>query len=834
MQPNARKFSLSGEWMAESIPNPALSDRYDCTEHLCFPAQVPGSTLNDLIRADIAPRDVFWRDNAELVQKYENYNWKYTKAFVLEDVPAHTELVFERLDTYADIYLNGTHIAFCDNGYIEHRFDVTEHLKIGENNLEIRFCSPINYTLNKPKRSGAFTTERMYNRRVQCTYGWDWTMRFVTTGIPGDCYLVSPASEIEIADLYIYTKSADADAAAIGIDVTLSERSCDGILAFCVFSPDGMLVRKYERYCREKDFRISMDLPKPALWYPVGYGEQPLYTLSVRYGDEEICRETFGIRTLQILQLEDEPGSENYEKCVELKKSEFSKHYDKNENFSGFILKVNGVKILCKGANWVPVHPFETEGMEEKILRILHLSRDAGINIIRVWGGGYIEKNCFYDECSRLGILVLQDFFMACGSYPEKEEWFIRQLSREAEYAARTLRNQPALAWWHGDNENAIGGCDTDTDYCGRDSAYLGLEPMIRKLDPYRPFLPSSPYGGKTYASNTVGSTHNTQFMSFMFEYFDKCGLTDYKEYLATMNARFVSEEPIFGASTRAALRTMMTDEDIFGADDAMWKYHTKSNPFMEKHLLDYYAIMAEKVFGKFEDGADRLFKLQLVQCEQVRLSLERTGREKWFSSGIVYWMLADCWPSAAGWSIIDHNGIPKPAYYAFKQSGGDMGASITKSANGSLSLCVFNHTPHAKQVKYRYTHIQNNQITQQGEWMSLCIPANEKVAVDCLALSANALLYAEVCDGEATVRTFYREGALPIRRADTDALTLVREGNILTVTADTYLQAVALESEDCHTVWSDNYFSMLPGETRVIRSSTSAEAEIIAYTLSV
>ncbi len=833
MQTSAYKFSLNGDWMAESMPNPTLADRYELSDSLRFTAHVPGSTLNDLILAGIAPKDIFWRDNAEAVQKYENYHWKYTKCFTLEEIRPYTELVFERLDTYCDIYLNGAHIAFCDNGYIEHRFGVEHQLKIGENTLEVYFYSPINYTLNKPPLEGAFTTERLYNRRVQCTYGWDWTMRFVTTGIPGECCLLSPASDMEIEALYIYTKYADTDAATVGVDVTLSAQSCDGLVTFCILSPDGSVARKYERYCREMDFRISMDIPKPSLWYPAGYGEQPLYTLCILYRDTEICRETFGIRTVQILQLEDEVGSDSYEKCMELKKTAFSEHYDKNEQFSGFILRVNGVNILCKGANWVPIHPFETEGMEEKILRILRLSRDVGINIIRVWGGGYIEKKCFYDECSRLGILVLQDFFMACGAYPEKEEWFIRQLSREAEYAARTLRNQPSLAWWHGDNENAVGGCDTDTDYRGRDSAYLGLEPVIRKLDPHRPFLPSSPYGGKTYASNTVGTTHNTQFMSFMFEYFDQCELTDYKEYLATMNARFVSEEPIFGASTRASLRSMMTDADIFGTDDAMWKYHTKTNPYLEKHLLDYYSIMAEKVFGAFENGADRLFKLQLVQCEQVRLSLERTGREKWFSSGVIYWMLADCWPTAAGWSIIDHDGIPKPAYYAFGHSGGDLGASVTRCANGELSLCVFNHTLHAKQIRYRYTVIQSNRIAEQGEWTALVVDANQKTAAACPALAENALLYVEVSDGTRLVSTFYREGKLPVRRAAEDAITVKRVGNSFTVTAHTYLQAVALESDDCHAVWSDNYFSMLPGETRTVTSSVNAPAEVIAYTLS-
>ncbi len=829
-----RRIALTGAWQVSSLPNDLLG----IYEPLQFEGNVPGSTLNDLIRAGIAVGDVFWRDNAETVQKYENYNWKYTKSFSLESVPQKTvELVFERLDTYCDITLNGTPVAHTENGYIEHRFDVTELLKAGENRLEVVFTSPINDTVGRPVREGAFTQERMYARRIQCTYGWDWTMRFVTTGIYGDCYLAYAVDDMELRDVYIYTKSADDEAAELGLDVELTAESGAGVLSFAILDPSGTPVRRFERFCKEPRFRLSCCISAPALWYPLGYGAQPLYTLEIKHGEQLLYTERFGIRTVQILQLADEEGGAYRQKALAIKESAASRHYDRNEESVGFILKVNGTKILCKGANWVPLSPFETEGLEQKIEHVLQLSARAGVNILRVWGGGYVEKKHFYDTCSRLGILVLQDFFMACGSYPEKEAWFLAHLRKEAEYTVHFLRNQPCLAWWHGDNENAIGGCDTDTDYRGRDSAYLGLADAVWTLDHHRAFLPSSPYGGKSYASNTVGTTHNTQFLSYMFEYIEQSDCADYKEYFELLNARFVSEEPIFGASSLASLRRIMTEADIFGGDDAMWKYHTKTNPYMDRHLLDYYDMLAAKIFGKAADPTDGLFRMQYIQCELIRLTLERTRREKWFSSGIVYWMLADCWPTAAGWSIIDYYGAPKAAYYAFCRSAKPLIASFVKDGEGRAALYVTHDGTALGDICCRVSILADGQIRKTTEYKLAAIGvdrANQTHLLGKLALAPGEVAVADVTDGIESTRTFYRHGALPLTRADAADYTVSMTDKIVTVTAHTYLQAVSLESATTDTMWSDNDFIMLPGESCTVTAlSGTAEGTVVsAYTV--
>ncbi len=819
MDKSVKRISLNGEWRAASVKNGLLPERQGEYKELSFVGHVPGSTLSDLIKAGITVGDIFYRDNAETVQHFESYNWTYSRVFEFSGSAEGAVLVFERLDTYCDIYLNGTHIAFCDNGYIEHRFAVDEVLRVGENKLDLHFYSPINYTLGKKRLNAAFTRERLYNRRIQCTYGWDWTMRFVTTGIYGDCYIELPDSDMRVESAYIYTKSASDAFASVGFDITLHERSGEGILDFEIISPSGKTVRRLSRFCREKFFRFSLDLRSPELWYPIGYGAQPIYTLSVKSGDREIFSERFGIRIVQILQLPDEVGSEEYVRCLELKTTDFSQIYDKNEEFSGFTVLVNGVKILCRGANWVPLSPFETEGLEDKIERVLRLSAYAGVNMLRVWGGGYIEKRRFYDCCSRLGILVLQDFFMACGQYPEKEDWFISQLRREAEYTVKYLRNQPCLAWWHGDNENAVNGCGTDSDYQGRDSAYLGLAERVWSLDPYREFLPSSPFGGNKYASNTVGTTHNTQYLVNIFEFYDKGDITKYKEYTELLSARFISEEPCFGSASLSALKKMMSESDIYSSDDTMWKYHTQNNPGLEKHLLDYYSILAERVLGRFVSPSDRLFKLQYIQCELVRLSLERMRREPEFNSGVLFWMLADCWPAACGWSLIDYYGGAKPALYTFKRMGMPLRPAFGVKKDGALPLVISNIFAVPMTCEYEIISVRGSEMTALTERTSVTVGARANVCLHIICPPEDGeLLVCRLTCGEESATAFYKDGTLALKEAKENVdYTVTETESEITITASTYLQAAGIEFEDECALSSDNYFSLLPGESKTV-----------------
>lgn len=796
-----QKISLNGLWKVSGendFPN--------------FTGNVPGSVLNDLQNSGITENDFFYRDNAEKIQHFENYNWQYTKKFQLSKKDCFYKLIFENLDTYCDVYVNGMLAGSGNNGFIRHEFDISNLTKNGENEIEVRFFSPIKTVSGKKEREAAFTAERLNTRRMQCTYGWDWTMRFVTCGICGDVYILECGNETLVKNVYVYTENLDEDSAQIGID-TEFDNLCNGILTYEVFC-EGSLVKTSRIFCAEKFLRVRMEIEEPKLWYPAGYGKANLYTLKIKNESGEIHSEEFGIRTVKIMQLPDEKGSAYYKKCLELKQSSFSKDSDENEEFSGFILKVNGIKIMCKGANYVPCEPFENGKSKEKIKEVLKMASFAGVNMIRVWGGGKFENPYFYDECSKLGIMVTQDFMMACGEYPEKEEWFLNELRKEAEYASFLLRNKACLMWWTGDNENATEGSLTDKDYRGRDSAFKAIAPVIYKNDPYRTFLPSSPYGGKKFASNTVGTTHNTYFMCEMFDYIEKEAELDFCGYIKNHRARFIAEEPTMGAVEACSMRKFMTEEDIFGDDLSMWNYHTKTNPPLD--LFGLTCFFAEKILGKFSDGYDRYVKLKYIQYEWVRASMEQARREKWFCSGIILWMLNDCWPAASGWALIDYYNMPKAALYSFKRCAKDVMASIDKNKDGSFTVYISNDT--AKECKASLNcYVLNYKTNEKKQIFEKDVFAtnDENTAIHFEAdLKENEIIICDLTSDGISDRSFYKKGTLPLIKSEESILIKEKGFDYIVVRAEGYVHMVVLTG---NCIFADNYFSMVKGEEKKI-----------------
>ena len=817
-----KTLSLNGNWILSGI-NP------DTKETLSLSASVPGSVLCDIINANVEKMDIFYRDNSEKFEKYEMWDWHYEREFNLDELSHTAELCFERLDTYCDVYLNGTLIASCQNGNIPYAFDVTDKIKAGKNKIDIYLRSPIREVADKPLLVGAFTKERLNTRRMQCTYGWDWVARFVTCGVGAVSLKLREENEAEIESVYIYTKSIDEYGAYVGFSAKIKETALGKVYTFDVVDDEGNVVKSHQKYISYPRYDFNLSIENARLWYPRGYGAQPTYTLKISCDEKVIHEEIFGIRTVKILQEKDENDSYNYERCLSLKETPFDKVYDRNEEFSSFTLVVNGVKILCMGANWVPCEAYDKGGNEEKITEILEMAVEMGVNMIRVWGGGAFECEHFYDECTRLGIAVTQDFLMACGHYPEKEDWFINELNKEAEYAAKLLRNKACLVWWTGDNENATGGSDVMEDYTGRSSATYGIHPVLMELDPMRDFLPSSPYGGNLYASNTSGTTHNTNHLGDIFAYLEKDDLSDYKDAYKTISARFIAEEPTFGAVSTYSSKKFMTDEDIYGDSDYIREYHTKSNPDLKTSLYEYFVLLAGKILGSFCDGYDRDFKLKYIQFENVRNSLEQLRRERWFCSGDIFWQLNDCWPAYSGWAIIDYYNMPKSAFYSFKRCTKPVLALIDKEKD-EYSVYIACDGKEDAAVNVNVVTLD----TKTGERREIYngaafVTSGTTVNVCSLTKNDDSIIIAETDDD----RAFYKDGILELCKCDVDYI-LDEQNRTITFKSEKYVHAVEIEG---NLVLDDNYFSLLPGEERCVsyrKKYEDAPLDLIvgAYTL--
>ena len=806
-------IDLCGEWEGRVI----FTDK-SC---VVYRATVPGCAINDLISASLLPKDIFYRDNAEAVKDFESCDYLYKKTFEYSQDNADPVLRFERIDTYADIFLNGKRIYHSENGNIRHDIEVKNYLVRGENTLEVRLYSASRWVKDMPTHSGAFTTERMNTRRMQCTYGWDWVARFLTSGI-GECGILIP-DELEIPEenVYISTVDNDEESATVKADITFCKEYKGRIFDFSVISPDGKEVCRLQKYCRESFVRIYFDIPAPRLWYPLGYGDQPLYTLVIKDEGTVKYSEKFGIRTVKIMQLPDKEGSEAYKLCRSIKNPD----YDRNESFSGFTVKINGRKVFCQGANWVPCVPYSMGNVDERQTEILEMCASFGVNMLRVWGGGAFETKHFYSECSRLGIMVTQDFLMACGAYPEEEDWFIEELRKEAEYVARLCRNQPCLMFWSGDNENAVRGSDLDESYRGRRSAYEGIAPILYREDPDRRFLPSSPFGGSFYASNTVGTTHNTQFLGKMLPYLLSDDLSDYKEEFKKYRARFIAEEPQLGAVTLSSLKRFMTESDIYCAEE-MWRYHMKSNPSLRHELYDYILNMTEKILGRFTDGRDKLFKLQYIQYEWIRVVFEQAKRERALCSGIIFWMMNDCWPASCGWSLIDYYNRPKNALYSFKRCSSPIISSIDFE-DGKYRVYVINDG-NETDVNLRVTIVSaDGFVVRPVDEISRQVKSYSSSIVLEISepLSSGETLVCDLFTEGVRDRSFYRHGALEMESCEVMLSMDTEAGTVSVLAGERYIHALVLSGD---AVFSDNCFSLLPYESRTVRFRNAADSSDI------
>lgn len=780
-------------------------------------AKVPGCVHTDLLANGVI-KDIFYRDNNKEAQWIENENWEYSCVFDAK-TGKKAALVFEGLDTYAEITLNGRLLGKVDDMFIPYGYDITELLREKDNNLTIKFESPVKKVEEMPLRKGAFTTERINTRRMQCTYGWDWVERFVTCGIFKDVYICYGA-DMYVDNTYIYTSHIDDFGAQLSLSVNFKNYDMGEKVIIEIVSPKGDIIKSIDIFLREPVFCQKIDIPNPELWYPNGYGEQPLYTLRVKCGNN-VYEEIFGIRTLRVLQLEDAPDSEYYKRAEKFKNGKVGNLRDKNEVFSGFQVIVNGIPIFCKGANWVPCEPFPSEESEKKICNLISNAKAMGLNTLRVWGGGIFENDHFYNACDKAGILVVQDFLMACGTYPEKEEWFIKALNKEAEFAAIYLRNHPCLAWWQGDNENAEWGYDTLDNFTGRDSALRGIAPIIYKLDPNRTFLTSSPYGGVPYSSITRGTTHSTNYLGLTFDYFNNNDCQDYKEFFENYTARFINEEPIFGLSEYSSLRKFLTDSDIFGDEsEEMIRYHTKENPGLNG-IFDTIKKFTFKVLGDSKDSKDRLFKYRYIGYEWLRVVFENSRRNLGYSNGLLFWMFNDCWPAALSWSLIDYYGLPKAGYYSFKRCAKSVVSSviqnddryilnISNDANSSVKTFVTAYKIDVKTGEIADTY-KFEKLVSDYSVLKTELPWN---------VEENILIVCDIKSENQTDRCFYKQGDLNIKSCD-DAIQVIEDNGNLILKANKYIHIVGIDSE---LPLEDNYFSMLPDEERIIEKVESHE----------
>ncbi|WP_164779522.1 beta-mannosidase [Paenibacillus kobensis] len=627
------KVSLNGNWQ---LYNERTEVRYD--------AQVPGFVQLDLQRAGVIPNE--WQTLLEsAVEWVEHDDWTYSRSFALsaEQLEAdELELVMEGVDTYAEIVLNGHTIGHTDNMFIEHRFSIKQWAT-AENEMVVRVASPTRVLKQKEKEFGDplqlwnGIPARLFGRKAQYGYGWDWGPRLVTVGIHKPIYV--EASNGCRADKLIYelTHLSD-DKAILNVSVTAAAAGADEREAEVVcrlYEGDVLLAEsrgETKLSAGGSTAVLPIELSNPKRWYPTGYGEQPLYTLTAAItagGRTTELSRTIGLREVKLLQPYDKQGRK-------------------------FIIEVNGVPVLGKGVNWIPLTLYPGLDTQEAYAAEISGIAEANMNMIRIWGGGYYENRDFYEECDRRGIMVWQDFMFACGDYPD-DDAFCELVRKEAQFIIETCGHHPSIVLWCGNNENQhfVENSRRKRKNGYGEKLYFEVLGDVCAQDRSRPYWPTSPF------SYSVDHGHNDEDYGDQ-HYWHVWGQVHPYENYQQVNGRFLSE---FGMQSYPSMRVM--DGVDREADLRHPKFQVMQKAPNGTQRLLYYTVGDYRLPA---NKSDFVYVNQLMQANALRLGVEHWIARMPDTSGALIWQWSDLWPSIS-WAIVDYGKVRKPSYYYMKRT---------------------------------------------------------------------------------------------------------------------------------------------------------------------
>ena len=637
----AAELDLSGTWTLTQVDKPSVT----------CPVAVPGGIYTALYDAKLIP-DPYFAQNEKLTQWPGRADWVFSRAFTLPEGFAGAKAVSLRLedvDCFATIKINGHEVGRTSNRFQRYDFDVKPFLKQGENRIEALFESTerISYAeSNKYDRAYniANATVRQINlvRTVQCHGGWDWGITQMEMGFMGTVKLI--ASDVARID-YVYTTQNFAnDWSSAAVTVTVEATSpADGETEFTAKIGDVSRSENVTLSTGANKVSITLDVKNPKLWWPVGYGDQPLYPLAVTLGDAKV-EKRIGLRKAEVYNEEDaEPDPATGKKGRPM------------------VVVINGRRIFCKGADWIPCDAFENRQTRERYRDLLDSAVAANMNMLRVWGGGQFEHPEFYELCDENGILLWHDFMFSCATYPGDER-FMSGVRKEIAHQLRNLRDHASIALWCGDNE-CIGAAgwfgakqrEANIRLCVARAKML--EKLCAEYDPTRCFWPSSPClgpgnYGDGWKDDSSGDMH---FWQVWF------GDKPFSHYF-TVRPRFCSEFGFQSYPTKEEALTFVTPDQLNPTAPDFF-YHQKSpngNKFIMQMIMRNF---------RFPEGVDAVLYLSHVQqAMAIRTAVEAWRHLQPRCMGIIYWQLNNNWP-VASWSSLDYSGKWKPLHYHMKRA---------------------------------------------------------------------------------------------------------------------------------------------------------------------
>ena len=684
-----KTFSLNGTWRLRGQNEVSKSDA------VSLDAIVPGCVQLDLSRNGLLPEDLFLGMNIRETEKYEEYEWWYERSFEAPKADKNVYIVFEGVDCVAEYFLNGEKIGESANMYIAHEFCLDGLLKKGENTLTVHLRSPFvaGQEGDLAMKHVLFGSKPQWRalRKAPHMGGWDIMPRAVTSGLWREVRL-EVRDSIRFTQHYFHCHhTPEMQHYRMGYTLACDVLDFDGVeielSASC--GEDSAFTKKVPVVSTRGIVYFS--IPNVKLWWPYGYGDPNVYegTLTITRHGETVhsIPVSFGVRHVELERRDALNGDEGQ-----------------------FRFLVNGVEIMCKGSNWVPLDAFHSRDAE-RYDEALALVKDIGCNILRCWGGNVYEDHKFFDFCDKNGIMVWQDFAMACASYPE-DEAFKKALAEEATAVIRKLRNHPSIIIWSGDNE-----VDSGTQWMRDPNSNSLTREVLSKCvdlnDIGRPYLPSSPYlTTPSYEAGVRSQAYDTPLIEDHL-----WGPRDYykSDYYKQNKAHFVSETGYHGCPSFASIKKFTTPERHWPyAKNEEWILHSSDQTgndarlmLLEKHLV--------QLFGEVPTDPE-LFVLasQISQAEAKKYFIERMRIKRPHTTGIIWWNLLDGWPQISD-AIVDYYFTKKLAYAYVKRAQAPFTVTADEPKDWGLPIFACNDTLSEKKGTLVIKDAETDAVLWQG-----------------------------------------------------------------------------------------------------------------------
>ncbi|HLO30100.1 MAG TPA: glycoside hydrolase family 2 protein [Anaerolineales bacterium] len=802
-----QKQGLIGEWQFRQ-----------CGTNEWLPAIVPGGVHTDLLALGKIP-DPFVADNELKVMWVAENDWEYRHSFTVDAnllAEENVSLICDGLDTIADVYLNGIYLGHAENMFRRWEWKVGTLLQEGSNELRIIFGSPIRFITAKqaqfPLQGGGDIPGGPHLRKAPCHWGWDWGPKLPPIGIWKDVRLEGFSARF--TNVHLRQQHNQDGSVTIAADIEAESKSTSALTASLkIIAPDGQEWLVEESLFSihvdddEKIGHLNSEIKNPQLWWPNGYGAQPLYEVEVtlREGEKLLDQRNYkiGLRRLELCQDPDQWGKE-------------------------FTFYINGVRLFAKGADWIPTDSLPTRITRSMLEGLLKSAVDANMNMLRVWGGGYYPEDMFYDLCDRFGILLWQDFMFACGIYPADTDFF-ENVRVEAVENVRRLRHHAALALWCGNNEMEQGWCDWGWNKPedplnqrlkdGYDRMFHQILPeLLNEEDPDHAYWPSSA------SANTPFEGANNQVQGDCHYWDVWHGRKPFTAY-RTQYPRFMSE---FGFQALPPLKTIATYAvpSDWNMTSYIMEHHQRSgsgNGLMLAQMTDTFRMP--------KDFPALVYLSLLLQAEGIRYGVEHWRRNRARVSGTLIWQLNDCWP-VASWASLDYFGRWKALHYAAKRfyaplllSVADRGKTMEVHITSDLV------TPVDVLVRWRLETLDGKSLSSGEQSLRAMALADTLVgSYDFSALVSiqnqrKVVFVAEMWQAgkliSQSVTSFVANKHLELRKPGLKVQSCAEDKTLcIDVSARSLARFVELSIDGMDAVFSDNYFDIPAGTTVTVTTS--------------